>query len=67
MGAFVYRLRCSDDSFHIGSATGDDLERQILQGQTGALPGYTYSRRPVELVWSEYFDRFTDVIAVERN
>ena len=25
MGAFVYMLRCSDDSFYVGSATGDDL------------------------------------------
>ena len=24
-------------------------------------------RRPVELVWSEYFERITDAIAVERQ
>jgi hypothetical protein len=27
----------------------------------------TQSRRPVQLVWSEYFDRVTDAIAVERK
>ncbi|HEX9469649.1 MAG TPA: GIY-YIG nuclease family protein, partial [Bradyrhizobium sp.] len=27
----------------------------------------TFSRRPVVLVWSEYFDRITDDIAVERQ
>jgi putative endonuclease len=67
MGAFVYMLRCSDDSFYVGSATGDDLTRRIAEHQTGAYPGYTYTRRPVRLVWSEHFDRITDAIAVERQ
>jgi putative endonuclease len=67
MGAFVYMLRCSDDSFYIGSATGDDLTRRIAEHQTRAYPGYTYTRRPVRLVWSEHFDRITDAIAVERQ
>jgi putative endonuclease len=67
MGAFVYMLRCSDDSFYVGSATGDDLNQRIAQHQTGAFPGYTYTRRPIELVWSEHFDRIVDAIAVERK
>jgi putative endonuclease len=67
MGAFVYMLRCADDSFYIGTATGDDLSKRIAQHQTGAFPGYTYSRRPVQLVWSEHFDRITDAIAIERK
>jgi len=67
MGAFVYMLRCSDDSFYVGSATGNDLDRRIAEHQTGAFPGYTYPRRPVELVWSEHFDRIVDAIAVERK
>jgi putative endonuclease len=67
MGAFVYMLRCRDDSFYIGSATGEHLDRRIAQHQSGAFPGYTYSRRPIELVWSEHFDRIADAIAVERK
>jgi len=67
MGAFVYMLRCSDGSFYIGSATGDDLSRRIDQHQSGAFRGYTYARRPVELVWSEHFDQITDAIALERQ
>jgi putative endonuclease len=67
MGAFVYILRCSDDSFYVGSATGNDLDRRIVEHQTGAYQGYTYTRRTVELVWSEHFDRITDAIAVERK
>jgi putative endonuclease len=67
MGAFVYMLRCSDGSFYVGSATGNDLASRIVQHQSGACPGYTWSRRPVELVWSEHFERITDAIAVERK
>ena len=65
MGAFVYMLKCSDDSFYIGCA--NDLEWRIAEHQTGAFPGYTYTHRPVALVCSEYFDRTTDAIAAERK
>jgi putative endonuclease len=67
MGIFIYMLRCADSSFYIGSATGDDLAPRIDQHNAGAFPGYTSSRRPVTLVWSEYFDRITDGIAAERQ
>ena len=60
-------LRCADDSFYVGSATGEDLDRRIAQHQAGVFPGYTYTRRPVELVWSEHFGRIADAIAVERK
>jgi putative endonuclease len=67
MAAFVYMLRCSDGSYYVGSATGNDLEKRLAEHQSGAFPGYTYSRRPVELVWSEQFNRITDTIAAERQ
>jgi putative endonuclease len=67
MGAFVYMLRCSDGSFYAGSATGEDLTLRIAQHQAGTFEGYTSTRRPVQLVWSEHFDRITDAIAVERQ
>ena len=67
MGAFVYMLKCSDDSYYVGSAAGDDLSVRIAQHQSGAYPGYTWSRRPVRLAWSEHFDRITDAIALERQ
>jgi putative endonuclease len=51
----------------VGSATGDDLWKRIAEHETGAYQGYTSSRRPVQLVWSEHFDRITDAIAVERK
>src|ERR1700682_5620542 len=67
MGAFVYMLRCADGSFYVGSATGDDLTQRIAQHQSGYYNGYTATRRPVTLVWSEHFLRITDAIAVERQ
>src|SRR5215472_6912422 len=67
MGAYVYMLRCADGSYYIGSATGNDLTRRIQEHETGAYRGYTFRRRPVQLVWSEHFDRITDAIAVERQ
>ena len=59
MGVFVYMLRCTDNSYYVGSATGDDLSPRIDQHNAGSYPGYTFTRRPVVLVWSEYFDRIT--------
>ena len=67
MGAFVYMLRCSDRTYYVGSATGDDLTGRVAEHEAGAYPGYTWSRRPVKLVCSEYFERITDAIAVERK
>ena len=68
MGAFVYMLRCADGSFYVGNATGNDLEKRFYEHQMGAHRGsYTYTRRPVELVWSEYFDRVIDANEAERQ
>src|SRR5579883_1307515 len=67
LGIYVYMLRRSDGSYYVGSATGDDLSPRVDQHNAGAYPGYTFSRRPVVLVWSEYFDRITDGIAMERR
>ncbi|WP_425108704.1 GIY-YIG nuclease family protein, partial [Bradyrhizobium sp.] len=39
MGIYVYMLRCADNSFYVGSATGDDLAPRIEQHNAGAFPG----------------------------
>jgi len=67
MGAFVYVLQCVDGSYYVGSATGDDLSKRVSEHQFGTYKGYTYTRRPVRLVWSEHFERITDAIAIERK
>jgi putative endonuclease len=67
MGVYIYMLRYADGSYYVGSATGDDLSSRVDQHNAGSHKGYTFSRRPVVLVWSEYFERITDGIAVERQ
>lgn len=56
-----------DGSFYAGSATGEDLSKRVHEHEAGTYGGYTSTRRPVELVWSEYFERITDAIAAERQ
>jgi putative endonuclease len=67
MGAFVYMPCCSDRSFYVGSATGDDLTKRLAEHNSGTYRGYTFDRRPVRLIWSEHFETITDAIAVERQ
>ena len=56
-----YMLRCADGSYYAGHS--DDLERRIAQHQSGAFTGYTYKRKPVELVWSDAFQTRDDAKA----
>jgi putative endonuclease len=65
-GAYLDIVRCRDGSLHIGT-TRSSLEMRIAQHNDGTFPGYTASRRPVELVFSEWFDRITDAIESERK
>jgi putative endonuclease len=67
MSAFVYILHCADGSYYVGSARGDYLDNRLDEHQSGALGGYTSTRRPVTLVYHEHFDRITDAIADERR
>ena len=67
MGAFVYMLRCADGSYYVGSTRNSDLGQRVGVHQAGVYRGYTSTRRPDHLVWSEYFDRITDAIAAERK
>ena len=63
---FVYILRCADGSFYCGT-TRKSLEARVHEHNGGALAGYTATRRPVELVWHETFQRAEDAIAMERR
>ena len=45
--AWVYLLRCSDDSLYCGWTT--DVERRLASHRSGTASRYTRSRRPVEL------------------
>jgi len=66
VNAAVYMLRCADGSYYIGSTRGT-LDDRVNQHNAGSYGGYTAQRRPVTLVWHEFFDRITDAIAAERQ
>lgn len=55
---YVYILECADSSYYTGIT--NNPEKRIIQHNTGIDPeAYTYSRRPVEMV---YYERFTDYL-----
>ncbi len=61
----AYMLRCADDSFYVGHT--DDLETRIAEHESGATPGYTQKRRPVDLVWSAHFVTREGALAAEQR
>jgi putative endonuclease len=65
-GAYVYILICADGSYYTGTAR-DGLDRRIAEHNSGYFGGYTAKRRPVTLVFSQWFDRVVDAIAAERQ
>jgi putative endonuclease len=66
MGAHVYILRCRGDAFYVGS-TRTSLERRVAEHNDRTYGGWTKSRRPVALVYSQHFAEITDAIAAERQ
>jgi putative endonuclease len=65
-GAFLYVVRCADGSLYTGTTRGT-LDLRVAQHNAGTFEGYTSSRRPVVLVYSQWFDRITEAIASERK
>lgn len=63
---YVYMLRCADGSYYIGS-TRKSLDERIGEHNAGLYRGYTFTRRPVELAWSQDFPNAIDAIACERR
>jgi len=60
---FVYMLRCADKSYYVGHT--DELDRRVAQHQSGAIEGYTFKRRPVELVWTHEAATREDALTAE--
>ena len=63
----VYILECSDGSYYTGSAA--DLSQRLWQHEQGVVPSsYTYSRRPVRLVWaSEECKNYSQALRWEKQ
>ena len=65
-GATVYLLECADGSLYTG-ITRRPVEERVSEHQLGISAGYTFSRRPVRLIWAEHFVNLTDAIVCERR
>ena len=61
----VYMLRCSDGSCYVGHT--NDLEHRQAADEMGTIEGYTLSRRPVELVFSDRFSTRLEAFHRERQ
>jgi putative endonuclease len=66
MNAWVYIVRCADGSYYVGSTRGE-LDQRISDHNAKRYGGYTSTRLPVTLVFSQDFDRITDAIEMERR
>ncbi len=62
---FVYILKCSDVSYYTGVT--NNLERRLEEHNSGIIKGYTSSRLPVKLVFSERFSDINDAIRLEKQ
>ena len=65
-GANVYLLECADGSFYCG-ITRKSVEERLSEHQNCVFKGYTASRLPVRLAWSEHFINLTDAISCEQR
>ncbi len=64
--AFVYILLCADGSYYTGK-TDKELDHRLWEHQNGVYGGYTSTRRPVTLMWSQPFPTYLDAMAAERQ
>ena len=62
---YVYMLPCSDGSYRVGHT--NDLEQRLAAHERGAIEGYSLSRRPVELVFSDQFSMRQEAFHRERQ
>ena len=62
---FMYILRCSDDSYYVGSCR--NLEQRLWLHDMGEGAQYTKRRRPLRLVYSEEFTNVGEAFAREKQ
>lgn len=65
MKYWLYILKCSDGSYYTGTTVG--LQLRLAEHEAGTVPGYTESRRPVKLVFSEQFPDSLSAFEMERR
>lgn len=62
---WVYILRCADGSYYTGHT--DNLEKRLCQHQAGEYEGYTVTRLPVVLAWSQECATREEALSAERQ
>jgi len=62
--AWVYILKCADGKYYTGSTT--KIQKRIAEHMEGIFSGYTCSRLPVILVFSQKFPTIEEAIFAER-
>ena len=66
MGLYVYILLCSDGSYYTGVT--NNVDRRFYEHVSGLDDFcYTYSRRPLKLVWANYFASNLEAIGWEKK
>jgi predicted GIY-YIG superfamily endonuclease len=65
MAFWVYLLRCADGSYYAGHT--DDLDKRIGEHVTGVCGGYTATRLPVNLVYSQACATRIEALSAERQ
>jgi len=65
MSFWVYILKCADGSYYTGHT--DNLEKRIGEHRSGAFGGYTSTRLPVELFFSQDFSSREEALTSEQQ
>ncbi len=60
---FVYILQCSDGSFYTGWTL--NLEQRLFAHNQGVASKYTRARRPVTLIYQEFFSSKSEALKRE--
>jgi len=65
MSFYVYILGCSDGSYYTGHT--DNLEKRMAEHQSGECKGYTSTRLPVQLLWSQDCTTREEALSAEQQ
>ena len=65
MAFYIYILSCSDGSYYTGHT--DNLEKRMAEHQSGKCDGYTSTRLPVQLQWSQEFTTREEALGAEQQ
>lgn len=62
----VYILHCADQSYYVGVT--NDIDRRLYEHQNGIDPkAYTFTKRPLSLVFQIHFEDVNEAIAFEKQ